>query len=361
MKLIRLISLVAVTFYCCMMSYGQSVIVENKLDSVHAQIGIGQRMGVTLEVTADKGKKVTLPSYDSLQQIIPGIEYLSSTNVDTQYVNEGKRMVLRKKYYVTSFDTALYLIPALQVKVDGKTYKGQNLAMKVVTFEVDTLHPEQVFPCKPVMRPSFLWSEWRVMLWLSFVVLLITAVLIYVAIRLKDNKPIIRRIKLKQHVAPHKKAMTKIEQIKENKIWQNEDSKEYYTQLTDTLRQYIKDRYEFNATEMTTYEIIQHLQDFNDEEAIKELRELFETADLVKFAKYNTMINENDRNLVYAIEYINQTKVEEEIKPQPEEIVVEEKHSKDVKRVLVALVVGTSAVLLAVVGYLVYRMVYLIM
>jgi CHASE3 domain sensor protein len=156
-------------------------------------------------------------------------------------------------------------------------------------------------------------------------------------------------------------AMSKINHIKEEKIWQSEDSKEYYTQLTDTLRQYIKERYGFNATEMTTDEIIQHLQEVNDDEAIKELRELFETADLVKFAKYSTLINENDQNLVNAIEYINQTKVEEEVKAQPEEIEVEEQHSKEMKRVLITLTVITSIVLICVVGYLTYRMVYIMM
>ena len=79
--------------------------------------------------------------------------------------------------------------------------------------------------------------------------------------------------------------------------------------------------------EMTSSEIIEHLQAENDEEALHELRELFQTADLVKFAKYTTLINENDRNLVTAVEYINQTKIEEEVKPQPTEIVVEEKRS----------------------------------
>jgi hypothetical protein len=155
--------------------------------------------------------------------------------------------------------------------------------------------------------------------------------------------------------------MNKINHIKEEKIWQREDSKEYYTQLTDTLRQYIKERYGFNATEMTTDEIIQHLQEVNDDEAIKELRELFETADLVKFAKYSTLINENDQNLVNAIEYINQTKVEEEVKAQPEEIVVEEQHSKEIKRVLLALTIITTIILVCVVGYLAYRMVYIMM
>ena len=347
-----------IAFLACLMADAQSVIVENKLDSV--SIPIGKRMGITLEVTADKGKKVELPKYDSLQQIIPGVEYLSSTKPDTQYVNEGKRMVLKKKYYITSYDSALYYLPAMEVKVDGKAYKAKHLALKVVTFDIDSSNAK-IFPNKPVMSPPFMWSEWSLMIWLSLIVVLVGIVLLYVIIRLKDNKPIIRRIKFKQHIAPHKMAMSKINHIKEEKIWQSEDSKEYYTQLTDTLRQYIKERYGFNATEMTTDEIIQHLQEVNDDEAIKELRELFETADLVKFAKYSTLINENDQNLVNAIEYINQTKVEEEVKAQPEEIVVEEQHSKEMKRVLIALTVITSIVLICVVGYLTYRMVYIMM
>ena len=156
--------------------------------------------------------------------------------------------------------------------------------------------------------------------------------------------------------------MQKIEQIKEDKIWQSEDSKEYYTQLTDTLRQYIKERYGFNALEMTSFEIIQKLQEVNDEEAIAELRELFQTADLVKFAKYSTLVNENDRNLVSAIEYINQTKLEEpEQHPQPEEIVVEEKRSKIAKMVLVGSIVVAGIVLIGVLVYICYRIYMLTM
>lgn len=359
MKLIRFVSLTLIALFASLMCNAQNVIVENKLDS--AYIFIGQRMGINLEVTADKGKNVELPMYDSLQQIIPGVEFLAATRPDTQFINEGKRIVLKKKYYVTSFDTALYFIPAMEVKVDGKVFKGKHLALKVITFDVDTLHPEKFCGNKPVMSPPFMWSEWRLMIWLSFIVVLVGIALLYVIIRLKDNKPIIRRIKFKQYIAPHKMAMKKIDQIKAEKTWMSEDSKEYYTQLTDTLRQYIKQRYEFNATEMTTFEIIENLQKVNDAEAIAELRELFETADLVKFAKYSTLANENDRNLVNAIEYINNTKVEEEIKPQPEEIVVEEKHSKEIKRVLIALTVVTAVVLVCVVGYLSYRMVYILM
>ncbi len=331
------------------------VTVEAKLDS--AGILIGHRMGITLEVSTDAGKLVELPQFDSLQQIVPGLEFVNATLVDTDYVNDGKRMVLTEKYFVTSFDTALYSIPPMKVKIDGKTYESNRLGMKVITYEIDTINVDSIFGLKSEMAPPFVWDDWSLVFRLSILAVLLAVILIYVAIRLKDNKPIIKRIKLKKRLAPHKAAMLKIEEIKEDKLlWQGEDSKEYYTLLTDTLRNYIKERYGFNAMEMTSFEIIQQLQQVNDEEAINELSELFQTADLVKFAKYNTMINENDRNLVTAIEYINQTKQdEEEQKPQPEEIVVVEPHSQLTKRLLIAGVALAAFVLVCVIGFLSYR------
>jgi hypothetical protein len=104
--------------------------------------------------------------------------------------------------------------------------------------------------------------------------------------------------------------MDEIERIKSERKWAEEDSKEYYTLLTDTLRNYIRDRYGFNAMEMTSSEIIYHLQQSGDQAMIGELKELFETADLVKFAKYSVGVSENDHNLISAIDFINTTKQE---------------------------------------------------
>ena len=338
----------------CFVKANAQVTVDAKLDS--AGIYIGQRIGMTLEVSASAKSNVELPEWDSLQQVVPGIEFVRAEKTDTSLLNDGKRMMLSRRYYFTSFDSALYLMPDMDVKVDGKEYHSKKLALKVLTFEIDTLHGDSIFGIKEELAPPFDWAEWREVMWFCILALLIGGLLGYVIYRLKTNKPIIRRIRNKKRQPPHKVAMQKIEQIKEEKIWQSEDSKEYYTQLTDTLRNYIKERYGFNAMEMTSYEIIQHLQEVNDEDAINELRELFQTADLVKFAKYSTLINENDRNLVNAIEYINQTKQEEpEQKPQPEVIIVEEHRSKVAKRVLLISVVVTSMVLLAILAYVGYR------
>ena len=354
----RLLKYYIILGICCLMPFAEvkaQVTVNAKLDS--AGIFIGQRIGMTLEVSADAKKQVELPEWDSLQQVVPGLEFVRAEKTDTSYLNDGKQVQLSRRYYFTSFDSALYLIPQVEVKVDGKSFLSKDkMALKVLTFEIDTLHADSIFGNKAELAPPFDWAEWRQVMWFGVMALLLAALLAYVIYRLRTNKPIIRRIRTKQRLAPHKVAMQKIEQIKEEKIWQSEDSKEYYTQLTDALRNYIKERYGFNAMEMTSFEIIQRLQEVNDEEAIAELRELFQTADLVKFAKYSTLINENDRNLVNAIEYINQTKQDEpEQKPQPEVMVVEEKRSKVAKFVLIGSIVVASTVLLGVLIFIGYR------
>ena len=356
LKGIRLIGFIAALV--CVGALRAQVTVDAKIDST--RIFIGQQVGITVEVSADAGKNVEFAHYDSLQQMIPGVEVLKMSEPDTQMLNEGKRMVLTQRYLVTSFDSALYYIPPMAVKVDGKEYQAKNnLALKVLTVNIDTMKVDSIYGFKPEMKPAFSWDDWKPVIWLIVALLLLTAVLVYVAIRLITNKPIIHRIKLRQHIAPHKVAMQKIAQIKEDKLVQSEDSKEYYTQLTDTLREYISDRFKFSAMEMTSNEIIEHLQAENDEEALRELRELFQTADLVKFAKYTTLINENDRNLVTAVEYINQTKIEEEVKPQPTEIVVEEKRSKIAKAVLIASIALAVIAIIVVICFLVYRLYYL--
>ena len=356
MKGIRIIALFVA--WCSVMALGAQVTVDAKIDST--RIFIGQQVGITVEVSADAGKNVEFAHYDSLQQMIPGVEVLKISEPDTQLLNDGKRMVLTRRYLVTSFDSALYYIPPMTVKVDGKDYQSKtNLALKVLTVNVDTMKVDSIYGFKPEMAPAFSWDDWKPIIWMSLALLLLTAVLVYVVIRLITNKPIIHRIKLRQHIAPHKLAMQKIAQIKEDNLVQSEDSKEYYTQLTDTLRQYIAERFKFNAMEMTSSEIIEHLQAENDEDALRELRELFQTADLVKFAKYTTLINENDRNLVTAVEYINQTKIEEEVKPQPTEIVVEEKRSKIAKAVLIASIAIAVIAIIVVICFLIYRLYYL--
>ena len=261
-------------------------------------------------------------------------------------------------YTLTSFDDTLYYLPPMTVKIDGKAYKSKSLALKVLTIEVDTTNVEQFFGPKDVQDNPFLWSDWSLSFWLSVILLVLLALCYYLYLRLRDNKPIISRIRIVKRLLPHQKAMKEIEQIKADKMVTSENSKEYYTKLTDTLRKYIEERYGFNAMEMTSSEIIEKLMAVQDEKALSELRHLFLTADLVKFAKYSTLINENDQNLVNAIAFIDQTKqenvpVEEVVKPQLSE---EDQRSQKARRILKIAITAVSVVCVLLFAYVLFTL-----
>ena len=344
---------------CSTLAFGQTV--EQRMDSL--QLLIGQQTILHLKATARKGARIVLPSFKPQDQIVPGVEVVEQSKGDTMQMGDDRIQVSRD-YTLTSFDEKVYVVPALDVKIDGKSYHGNPLALKVLTIPVDTVHPNQFYPAKGVQDNPFEWSEWSFAFWLSLLMIIICGAMIYLRNRLKKNKPIIARIRIVKRVPAHEKALREINDIKHHHTSASQETqKEYYTQLTNTLRAYIVSRFGFNAMEMTSGEIIEHLRASDDQKMIDELRMLFSTADLVKFAKYEIPMNENDANLVNAINFIDQTKTDEQ--PKEEKVVptlsTEDQKSQQQRRLIKTLLWVGGISVVAIFGYIVYQVAMLVM
>ena len=322
----------------------QNVIVKAELDSM--MMWVGQQTGIHVEVTCDAGQTVAFPAYRDT--IVNGLEIIPPVTTDTQYVNGRQRMVLTRNYIVTCFDSALIYIPYIPVTVDGEEYQSNRLALAFMSYDIPEENAKQLFGPKENMKTpvKFYEVEGMSIYWILAALAIIAAV--YLLIRYRDDKPIIRKIKIEPKVPAHVRAITGIEELRQSGGPHSEDSKAYYTQLTDILREYINDRFGFNATEMTSYEIMERLEECRDKESLSELRDLLSTADMVKFAKFKPMLNENDQNLINALEFVNDTKIEvspEELQPKEEETVIEEKRSKGARIALL-----TAGIAIAVAG-----------
>ena len=344
---------------CSTLAFSQTV--EQRIDSL--QLLIGQQTILHLKATARKGARIVLPSFKPQDQIVPGVEVVEQSKGDTMQMGDDRIQVSRD-YTLTSFDEKVYVVPALDVKIDGKSYHGNPLALKVLTVPVDTVHPNQFYPAKGVQDNPFEWSEWSFAFWLSLLMIIICGAMIYLRNRLKKNKPIIARIRIVKRVPAHEKALREINDIKHHHTNASQETqKEYYTQLTNTLRAYIVSRFGFNAMEMTSSEIIENLRASGDQKMIDELRMLFSTADLVKFAKYEIPMNENDANLVNAINFIDQTKTDEQ--PKEEKIVptlsTEDQKSQQQRRLIKTLLWVGGISVVAIFGYIVYQVAMLVM
>ena len=326
--------------------------VESSLSAV--EMLVGQQVVLTVAATTDEHAEVVFPSEGQLPM---GVESLGPVEIPDEPAGSGK-VLHQRGYVLTSFYDTLYYLPPLDVQVDGQSYKTNQLALKVLTIEVDTTDYEKYFGPKDVQDNPFNWEldDWAIPFWLSVLLLVLMAAGYYLYLRLRDNKPVIARIRIVKRLLPHQKAMRAIEQIKAERMVTADDPKEYYTRLTEALRKYIEERYGFSAMEMTSDEIIGRLMSTDDKESLSELSQLFQTADLVKFAKYSTLINENDANLVSAIDFINKTKVEtpvaeQSVKPQ---LTAEEQRSQQNRRALKFSIGFIAVACVALFVYIVY-------
>ena len=129
---------------------------------------------------------------------------------------------------------------------------------------------------------------------------------------------------------PHIIALRELDKYRGNKLWAPDKQKVFYSGITDALREYIAARYGISAMEMTTAEIFKDMKHTDaPEDLLSEMKELFERADFVKFAKFTASEEENASALPVAVRFVTstyQTEVEEETGVQVEE----EKEVKDV-------------------------------
>lgn len=279
------------------------IVVTSSLDST--SIRIGDQVLLRTQVTAPKGSRIIFPEYVQ-GYLTQGVEVLERSAIDTTSTDNDTRWILSRTYLLTSFDSALYTIPPVEVKCQGHTYSSDPLGLKVQSVEVDTLHPDNIRePYGPVALP-FEWDAHFIMQALGLWILIVVFIICYS--RLLKREPLKRRITVTPPPPAHQVALHAIEEFKGRTADSEEELKRYYDELTDVLRTYIKERFDIDAMEMTTPQLIAALMNSEDPTALHDLRELLETADLVKFARLQTTATENDRSLMHAMEYVNQTK-----------------------------------------------------
>lgn len=287
--------------------FAQQTLIDVKLDS--AAILIGEQRVVQLSVTTDKDKfvHIVIPG-DTLMR---GVEVLDISQPDTTAI-ENNRLVIKQNVLITSFDSALYLLPPFIVIDQNDTIRSSQVALKVSTVPVDTDNPDEYFDIKESWKPPFVWADYYPIIFGIIGAILLILLGYYIYKRLKDKQSILPLAKEKPKLSPYDQAMKELDAIKQEKLWQQGRNKEYYTSLTDTIRQYIESRFGINAMEMTSDQILYLIQMHNDAESVHtNLSQILQLSDFVKFAKLHPLPDENELSLMNAYLFVNQTKPSE--------------------------------------------------
>lgn len=290
-----------------------------------SDILIGEQAIIDIEVISPKGRNVMFPIYPDT--LITGVEVLHMLPPDTTMTEV---MTIHQQYVVTSFDSTLYHIPYMPVVVDNDTLKTNDFGLKVSApqlsestleyleklknNETDSIDFVQlnISDIKPIQKPEFVWKDYLELIYIPLIIILILSLLglgLYFFLRKKKKGYFFTP---KVVLPPHVIALNDLDKLKASKMWQKGMEKEYYTELTDILREYIDNRFNINAPEMISEDIISSVHLATDTRSATDgLAQVLRLADLVKFAKYTPFADENDLSLVNAYLFVNQTKMEE--------------------------------------------------
>lgn len=303
------------------------------------KILIGGRSHYFITVYAPKGTKISFPEFNNKKEIVSDVEVLSAKS-DTADANGKVR--IRRIYTITAWDAKRYTIPAQKVIVDGATKTTGNVALDVQAVPIDTVKSTPM-PPDDIQKVPFSWGEWVPVI-LVIVLALILICIVFYLYRILCHKKNGRTPKNTRVLSYYEQAKHDLSEIAANKRLYAEQ-KAYYTDVTNVLRKYISQRYNINALEMTSHEILESMKDVCD---VSELKVVFNTADLVKFAKYSTDANDMTYYLDSIVHFIDSTKVEEpkEVIEEPKENISDTRSRKTIKLAIGLLLVISVALLI---------------
>ena len=245
--------------------------------------------------------------------LMTNIRIVENWGMDTLKVKKQKKgqpglMDLRGGITITSFDEGTYILPPLAVQrvtkdgiVDTLVFDPQRMEVKTMPVDTATFKPHDI---KGQMTYPVTFRE--VAPWvaggLAFAGLVALAVWLIVRYRRRHDPEYIHKD------PPHIVALRKLDKFRGNAMWVPEKQKAFYSGITDALREYISERYGIGAMEMTTAEIFEDMKSTDaPKELLAELKDLFERADFVKFAKFVASDEDNASALPMAVRFVTST------------------------------------------------------
>lgn len=292
--------------------YAQQTLIDVSIDS--AAILIGEQTVLHLTVTTDNGKNVIVPIPNDT--LMTGVEVLNIAKADTTVI-DNNRLLIKQDILVTSFDSSLYLLPPFKVIDQTDTIYSNQVALKVSTIPVNIDKPDDFNDIKDTWDPPFVLADYYLLIYGVLFACFLICLIGYILKRLRNRQSIIPFKKQEPKLPPFEMAMKELDEIKQQKLWQQGRNKEYYTLLTDTLRKYMVNRFGINAMEMTSGEILELIRlESEANSSYNSLKQILELADFVKFAKLHPLPDENELSLMNAYLFVNQTKVVEVASPE---------------------------------------------
>lgn len=288
------------------------------IDSNTIRIGEQTKIDLYLKYDASLQKNLTVNWPQIEDTLKKEIEVLNVTKIDTTIPDKKQPNIIQQhlQLTVTSFDSGAYFIPPFKFVLNDDTsnsFLTEPLHLIVNTVPTDS----SLTKIKDIKAPFDEPFDWKWYLPYVYIGLAISAAIILIILIVKkltkkQPQPII--VEEKPKIPAHITALASLEKIKQEAVWKDNKIKDYYSAIADTIRLYIEERFNINALELTSDEILHMFKSqVVDSESKSKLHQILILSDFVKFAKQIPIEAEHTLTLNNAFDFVNGTKRDAEI------------------------------------------------
>jgi low affinity Fe/Cu permease len=265
-------------------AFGQTA----KLDS--SSILIGEQINFSISNAISETE--VWPTYEEF--LVEGIEIIKEGKLDTT----GN--IISQNFIITAWDSGSYYIPPISFSATSKT-QGVLLNVQTVILEDGA----ELKDIKQPMEAPIGWSD----IWPWLVGIIVLALIIFLLKKYVFNKKETVKIEKPKVIIPADiTAIEQLTKLDKAEVWQAGNIKQYHTELSEIIRRYTEDRFNFIALELATDEIISELKSKVNNEQLASITILLQRADLAKFAKSKPDEDENKESMQLAKHFVGQTK-----------------------------------------------------
>lgn len=282
-----------------------------KASSDSTVLEMGSQTHLRLELTAPSAvfDSLTIVNLPKADEEYNGIDIISVDRSE-ESIDGGQSKRASYDIFVQAFNPDLITLPpfAAVAGTSSDTLFSNVVTLKVMEVELDSL--QTLNPNASVAEPDSHWYDY-IPDWVLWVVLGVVAagllvLILYITV-FRRRKTILVRHKVV--IPPYELAIRRMNELRDSKLTENGADKEYYTELTDILRQYLEGRFGIYALEMTTTEITKALRKHHETKlSADEIRQVLDMADFVKFAKVRPLPADNIRSYNTALKFIETTR-----------------------------------------------------
>ena len=254
--------------------------ISNTVDTTN--IRIGEQIIYKINIKTDSLGTIRFPES---KDFLP-FEVINESKLDTNSLD--KKYIISKQFALTHFDSGVFYIPAPKIQFLNREVRLDSFRIKINSVVIDTTK-QGLYGIKPIMKSK---TQVDFLYWL-YVILALSLIVFFIYYR-NQIFSFFKIHKLEvEYFTPYEKAIKELSEIKKLRYDSNIDVKNYYSNLTFVVRNFLNQKIINNALECTTKELIIRLNLLKSSKkynlsnpTIKNIDNIFSRADLVKFAKY---------------------------------------------------------------------------